>query len=125
MAAGIGCLQHKVLGYLFGSHYFERDPAALCVKFTGRAFGQGKLCINRLALIRGQPTSPVQCAACLLTTGQRALYGTLWLDPLLPETNHVVDPNCVLGLHVIGPAAVEIAVLLDHDERMTSPIFAT
>ena len=55
MAAGVGYLQHKVLRGLFGGENVECDPMALCVKFTGRAFGQGKRRINGLALVFGQP----------------------------------------------------------------------
>ena len=46
------------------------------------------------------------------------------LKSLFPETNHIVDPDRSLGLHVVRSAAVEISVLFDHDEGIAGPVLA-
>src|ERR1017187_5674467 len=124
MAARVGYLQHIVLGRLFGSQNFECDPMALWVKFPARAFGQGKLGINLLALVCGQPAGSVQCTVGLFPAGQSQFNRTLRLITFFPETNQIVDPNRDLGLHVVCPTAVEVSILFDQDEGVTSPVLA-
>src|ERR1700680_2906361 len=122
MSARIGRLEYKVLGRLFSSENLERDAMALRVKVTVDAFGQGKLCVNNIARVLGQPASAVQRTVGLFPAGQGYLDRALGLVALLAVADQIIDPNRGLGLHIARSASIEVSIFLDQVEGIARHI---
>ena len=124
MAAGVARFEAEIGEGLFTDLHRLANHFALSVAVAAAAFVEGKFGVDQVAFVRGEPFDAIERAIGFLAAGQRDLDRALGLVACLPEADQRIDPHRRLRFVVGGSAAIEIAIFLDHDERVALPVGA-
>ena len=123
MAAGIERFELKVGVDLFaGLNRGQHALVAVSLEFAAveidAVFG-----VDPVAMIFHQPIDAVEIAA-FFVGGEREDQVAIGLVVLFLHANEVGDEDGVAFLHVVGAAAVEVAVFFNELKRIGGPVFA-
>ena len=122
VAARVSGFEAEIGEGLFADLHRLADHMALAVAVAATAFVKREFGVDQVALVRRQPFGAVEGPVGFLAAGQRQLDGALRLVSFLPEADQRVGPDRRLRLVVERSAAIEIAVFLDHLERVALPV---
>ena len=117
--------QGEVLIDLLAGLDVERDTIALGVEPTTCPLVQREGGVDQLAVIAHQVGRAIERLVGLLAAGDRGLDRVARPEALFTQADQSVDVDRRHRLVVIGPAAIEIAVLLHQGERIAGPVAAS
>jgi hypothetical protein len=122
--AGVGRLDAVMLRGLLADMDAGGEQIAMPVGAPAATLVEREAGGDQLGPVLRQPLGAIERRSALLATGQRQLDRAFGAIAALAEAQHRIDPDRVHRLHVGGAAAVEIAILLDHDIGVARPVGA-